>query len=315
MPRAQLNPIELEYQTFGQPEDTPVLLIMGLGMQLLGWPEEFCRNLARAGYYVIRYDNRDVGLSSKLEQLGRPPLLLNMLRHSLGWKIPAPYTLDDMAEDAIGLLDTLGIARAHVVGASMGGMIAQLVVTHAPERALSLTSIMSTTSAPGLPGPTVAARACLTRRPPRKAYLPEQRELMVEFMLNNLRVLQSPGFPMADEIAAARIRESLDRSLYPAGVLRQLLAVVSAPDRSTLLQQIKTPSLVVHGVDDPLIPLAAGQDTADKIPGARFVAVHGMAHDLAPGVCARLEALMLPHFAAAEDLARSRITATAEVIE
>ena len=300
MPRAHSNQIELEYQTFGLPDNPPVLLIMGLGMQLLGWPDDFCANLARAGYYVIRYDNRDVGLSTKLEHAGRPPLLLNMLRHSLGLRIPAPYTLDDMAADAMGLLDALQIPKAHIVGVSMGGMIAQLVVTHAPERALSLTSIMSSTSAPGLPGPTVAARACLTRRPPRKAYLPEQREMLVQFMLNNLRVLQSPGFPTPDELAAERIRASLDRSMYPAGVLRQLLAVVSAPDRSSLLAAIETPTLVIHGVNDPLIPVAAGKDTADKIPGAQFVPVHGMAHDLAPGVCARLEALLVPHFAAAE---------------
>ena len=303
MPRAQSNQIELEYQAFGLPSNPPVLLVMGLGMQLLGWPEDFCQNLARAGYYVIRFDNRDVGLSTRLEQLGRPPLLLNMLRHSLGLRIPAPYTLDDMAADALGLLDALGIPRAHIVGASMGGMIAQLIVTHAPERALSLTSIMSTSSAPGLPGPTVAARACLTRRPPRRAYLPEQREVLVQFMLSNLRVLQSPGFPTPDEMAAERIRTSVGRALYPAGVLRQLLAVVSAPDRSGLLASITTPTLVIHGVDDPLIPIAAGRDTADKISGARFVAVHGMAHDLAPGVCARLEELLIPHWSEALVLA------------
>ncbi|BCL74889.1 hydrolase [Jeongeupia sp. HS-3] len=296
MPQASANGLNIEYERFGNSDHPAVLLIMGLGMQLVGWPDEFCQSLAAEGFQVIRFDNRDIGLSSHLDHLGKPNLPWNLLKRSLGLTIKAPYSLDDMAADALGLLDALGIAQAHVAGVSMGGMIAQLVAARAPDRVLSLASIMSTSGAPGLPGPQAAAQAALIRRPPRGSNTPGQREILVDFMQRNFEVIQSPGFPTSIEMQKARIRRALDRAIHPVGVLRQLIAVAAAPDRSPLLATIRAPSMVIHGKDDPLIPPACGHDVASKIPGARWVEVPGMAHDMAPGVCVRLLELLPAHF-------------------
>ncbi|GAA5785545.1 alpha/beta fold hydrolase [Chitiniphilus shinanonensis] len=295
MPRVNANQIEIEYETFGPPERPAVLLIMGLGMQLVAWPEDFCRALADAGFHVIRYDNRDVGLSSHLNHLGRPRLPWQMLKRALGLPLRPHYTLDDMTEDAVGLLDALGIRHAHVVGVSMGGMIAQLLAARWPERVLTLSSVMSSSGAPGLPGPTPAAQAALLRRPPRGFYRPERREDLVSFLQDTFHMLNSPGFPIDPALQRQRIREGLDRALNPVGSLRQIMAVAAAPDRSAMLAAIGAPTLVVHGLDDPLLPVACGRDTAAKIPGARLVEVPGMAHDLSPGVCDTLLQLLVPH--------------------
>ncbi len=296
MPHVQANGLRIEYETFGNPQQPCVLLVMGLGMQMIGWPDDFCRQLAAAGYHVVRFDNRDIGLSTHMGHLGKPNLLWNIAKHSLGMKITAPYSLADMARDALGLLDALHIEHAHVVGVSMGGMIAQTLTGIAPERVLTLTSIMSTSGARGLPGPTPRAKAAILSRPPRGAYQPHKRDLLVEQYLGAIRVIGSPGFPMSDDAHRARIRRWLDRSIYPEGVLRQLLAVVQGPDRTPLLQRIERPTLVVHGKEDPLVPLACGRDTAAKIPAARLVEVPGMAHDLPPGVCEVLLHELIPHF-------------------
>ncbi|GGP17907.1 alpha/beta fold hydrolase [Silvimonas iriomotensis] len=305
MPQIRANKIAIEYETFGQPDRPAVLLIMGLGMQLLGWPEDFCQALANQGYYVIRFDNRDIGLSSHMDCCGKPNLMWAAMKHKLGLPLKPPYSLADMADDAIGLMDVLGLPRAHVVGASMGGMIAQIVASKAPDRVISLTSIMSSSGAPGLPGPNAAAQAALLKRAAPSLYRPQHREALIDFLHQNWQVLHSPGFPTPEIVQRERIRRSLDRAIYPQGVVRQLMAVVAGPDRSALLGKLTVPSYVIHGTDDPLIPLACGQDTASKIPGARFEEVPGMAHDLAPGVCALLLDRLPPHFEAAAAVQRA----------
>ncbi|MBM3115390.1 alpha/beta fold hydrolase [Jeongeupia naejangsanensis] len=299
MPQASANGLQIEYEQFGDASDPAVMLIMGLGMQLIGWPDEFCQSLAGTGFRVIRFDNRDIGLSSYLDDLGAPSLPWNLLKRRMGLAIRAPYSLDDMATDTLALMDALGIDAAHVAGVSMGGMIAQLVAARAPQRVLSLTSIMSTSGAGGLPGPTRAALAALVRRPPRNAYAPDHRDTLIDWMMRNFAVIQSPGFPTPAEVQRARLQRSLSRAIHPSGVLRQLFAVAAAPDRSPLLASIEVPSLIIHGSHDPLIRPACGRDCAAKIPSARLVEIDGMGHDMAPGVCARLLELLPPHFHAA----------------
>lgn len=315
MTQVAANHIQIEYETFGDPSNPAVLLIMGLGMQLLGWPEDFCRALAAHGYFVIRFDNRDIGLSSHLDHLGKPKLLWAALKHKLRLPIRPLYSLADMARDSLGLLDALHIQQAHVVGASMGGMIAQLVAVQAPQRVLTLTSIMSTTGAAGLPGPTKAAQTALLRVTPARLYQPAQREALIDFLQENWQVLHSPGFETPRDMQRERMRRSLDRSIHPQGVLRQLLAVAAGPDRSPQLARITTPTLVVHGTDDPLVPIACGRDTARKIPGARFEEIPGMAHDLPPGVCARLVPLLAAHFAATPEVTARPTERTAETLQ
>ncbi|AOY02089.1 alpha/beta fold hydrolase [Jeongeupia sp. USM3] len=299
MSQVSANGLQIEYERFGDPDAPAIVLVMGLGMQLIGWPDEFCQRLADAGFQVIRFDNRDIGLSSWLDHLGAPSLPWNLLKRRMGLAISAPYALDDMATDTLALMDALGLETAHIAGVSMGGMIAQLVAARAPQRVLSLASIMSTSGAAGLPGPTRAALAALIRRPPRNAYAEENRAAMIEWMMRNFAVIQSPGFPTPPEQQRARLHRSLARAVHPAGALRQLFAVAAAPDRSPLLATIRVPSLIIHGSHDPLIPPACGRDCAAKIPDARLVEVDGMGHDMAPGVCARLLELLPPHFHAA----------------
>ncbi len=296
MPKIHANNLHIEYEFFGDPAHPTVMLVMGLGMQLVGWPDDFCQDLANSGYRVLRFDNRDIGLSSHLDHLGKPNLIWGLLKRRIGLPIRAPYSLADMAQDAVALLDALQIEQAHVVGASMGGMIAQLVAGMAPHKVLTLTSIMSSSGAPGLPGPTPPAQAALLKRPPKGAYHPAQRDRLVEHYLNNSRVIYSPAFPMSEDARRARIRRGLDRSIHPEGILRQLLAIAQGPDRSPILQQIRQPTLVIHGKQDPLVPIACGRDTASKIPGARLVEIDGMGHDLPPGVCQLLVEALVPHF-------------------
>lgn len=296
MPKVSANNIHIEYEFFGDPSHPTVMLVMGLGMQLVGWPDEFCHDLAQSGFRVLRFDNRDIGLSSHLDHLGKPNLLWGLLKRRIGLSIHAPYSLTDMAQDAVALLDALNIEHAHVVGASMGGMIAQLVAGMAPQRVLTLTSIMSSSGAPGLPGPTPKAQAALLKRPPKAAYQPHRRDQLVEHYLHTGKIIRSPAFPMSEEARRARIRRGLDRSIHPEGVLRQLMAIAQGPDRSPILQNIHQPTLVIHGKQDPLVPIACGRDTANKIPSAKLLEIEGMGHDLPPGVCQLLVEAMVPHF-------------------
>lgn len=277
MPRAQANGIELEYDTFGDPARPAMLLIMGLGVQMLGWDERFCNMLADRGYFVIRFDNRDIGLSTKVE--GGP--MPNPLELMAGNYSSASYTLDDMADDTAGLLDALGIDAAHVVGASMGGMIGQVLACRHAERVQSLTSIMSSTGSreTGQPKPEVLA-ALITP-------IPGDRAGYVDATTNMFKLIGSPGYPPDEHELRAVIGASYDRSYYPAGFLRQLAAIAASGDRGRTIRAIGVPTLVIHGEEDPLITLSGGEATAASIPGSKLVKIPGMGHDLPPALWPR----------------------------
>jgi pimeloyl-ACP methyl ester carboxylesterase len=280
------NGIQVEAETFGNRADPCVLLIMGLGMQLTAWHEGFCRMLAEEGFYVIRFDNRDVGLSTHFEQFGRPNIPLLLLQKFIGFTPKAPYALTDMANDAVALLDQLKISRAHIVGASMGGMIAQTLAIQSPERVLSLTSIMSTTGARALPGPTSEARKALLKPVPKQATTKttEGIDLLVDGYVATFSVIGSKKFlPKNDQelsVFRARISHNIKRSYRPWGVARQLAAILASPDRTRALNKLAVKALVIHGEDDPLVRPACGAATAKAIPGARLAMIKDMAHDL-----------------------------------
>jgi pimeloyl-ACP methyl ester carboxylesterase len=278
VPQVAANGIQLEYESFGASDDPAVILIMGLGAQLTRWPVPFCEALVAQGFRVIRFDNRDVGLSTKLDTEPVPMIASIVAARMAGRKPQVPYTLHDMAADTVGLMDALGIARAHLAGVSMGGMIAQLVAADYPQRVLSLTSIMSTSGNPSLPPPTPAAAATLISRAPH----PDNLAAYVQHVLGVMRVLASPAAPFDEEALRARIERDVRRSYSPAGYGRQLAAVTATGDRSASLRRIKAPTVVVHGAEDPLLPLAAGIHTADLIPGAELRIVRGMGHDMPP---------------------------------
>lgn len=295
MPRAQTNNIELEYETFGNPADPAILLIMGLGGQLILWPEDFCRLLAQAGYFVIRYDNRDIGLSSKMQDAGRTRLMRAGLRAALGLKVQAPYTLDDMARDAVGLLDTLKIERAHVVGVSMGGMIAQLLAAHYPRRVDRLVLWMTTSGNPRLPGPSLKLRLRLVKRPKHT-----DRESMIRHSMETWRLIGSPKFPPDPATLRDKVERSFDRAFYPPGLARQTLAIIASGNRVLLLRRITAPTLILHGADDPLVPVHGAHDLARHIPGARMEVIPGMGHDLPTTLLPRLGGMILDHLQRSE---------------
>jgi pimeloyl-ACP methyl ester carboxylesterase len=274
MPRAAANGIELEYEVFGDDRATPLVLIMGFASQMIVWDEDFCRALSNRGHRVIRFDNRDVGRSTKVDHLGTLNLAATMVAHRLGRGIESPYTLDDMAADTAGLLDALGLASAHLCGASMGGMVAQTLAYRRPDRVRSLTSIMSTTGDPDLPQAGLRVQGALLRP------APADREGYAEHSAKLWRILGSPGFPFDEEQVRARARRAFDRGLYPKGISRQLTAILAHGSRRERLRDVVAPTLVIHGEDDPLIPVAGGHDTARCIAGARLVTVPGMGHDL-----------------------------------
>jgi pimeloyl-ACP methyl ester carboxylesterase len=239
------------------------------------WPDELVEALVGEGFRVIRYDNRDIGLSQKIEGARAPSLPVQVLRKKIGFPARVPYTLTDMAHDGIGVLDALGIARAHAVGASMGGMIAQLMAVHHADRLLSLTSIMSTTGNPKLPPAEKNAMGALIA--PLKGM---DEDTLVEHGLNIVRNIGSPGFPFDPEEQRAKVLRNVRRSVYPAGPPRQLAAIIDDGDRRARLAQVRVPTLVLHGEDDPLIKLPAAEDTAAAIPGARLVTIPGWGHDI-----------------------------------
>lgn len=285
--------IELDYESFGDAGAPTVLLIMGLGMPGVAWPDLFVEGLVGAGFRVIRYDNRDCGHSSKISGGRLPDLRLSIVRALLRRTVSAPYTLDDMAADAVGLLDALAIERAHLVGVSMGGMIAQNVAALYPQRVASLTSIMSSTGNPSLRvsmGKPRALRAILSR-PARTS----DTEALVEHYARVFGVIGSPGFAVDEELLRHNLRRIVSRGIYPAGTARQLLAILASGDRRPLLTRIRAPTVVVHGSDDPLVPVAAGRDTAAHISGSRLVIIRGMGHDLPPGVLPLLQQQVVEH--------------------
>ncbi len=271
---ARANGIDLCYEIFGDPAAEPMLLIMGLGAQMIHWDDDFCRQLAARGFRVIRFDNRDIGQSSKLSG-GKPLTALELLKLRL-LKIPvkAPYRLSDMAEDTVGLMDALGIKSAHLVGASMGGMIAQEIAISFPQRVRSLTSIMSTTGNPRLPGPTREATAILMA-PPVKS-----REEFMERFAKTWKVLRAGSFPEDEALDGARAERTFARGLNPAGAGRQLRAILASGSRKERLRNVKAPTLVIHGTVDPLVRPAGGKDTAASIPGAKLLMIERMGHAL-----------------------------------
>jgi pimeloyl-ACP methyl ester carboxylesterase len=291
MPSVDINGITITYESSGDPGGPAVLLNMGLALQLISWPYEFVDGLVQRGYRVIRYDNRDAGLSSQFDHLGAPNLWLAYLRHLLGWRQRAAYTLHDMAGDAVGLLDALGVAAAHIVGVSMGGMVSQIMAARYPDRALSLTSIMSSSGRPGLPGPTGAARRILLRLTPSAHH----RSRVVEQMVDTFRTIGSPAYPTPEALLRRMAGEAVERNVNGGGVARQLVAIAASGDRSALLRDIRCPALVIHGDADPLVPCACGIDTARQIPGARLELIRGMGHDMPPALMDRLLALLDQH--------------------
>lgn len=279
MPTTTANGIELFYEDHpapgGDPSLEPILLVMGLGAQMTLWPDEFVAALVNHGHRVIRYDNRDIGLSQKMEGARAPGVAWQVIRKRIGWPAKVPYTLSDMADDGIHLLSALEIERAHVVGASMGGMIAQLMAVNHGDRVRSLTSIFSTTGHPKLPQAEKHAIDALT------APIPSMEEgALVEHGLNIRRNIGSPGYPGDPEWLRERVLQTVRRSVYPAGLPRQLAAIIDDGDRRERLKQVSAPTLVLHGEDDPLVKVEGGRDTAAHIPGAKLVTVPGWGHDL-----------------------------------
>ena len=267
---AKANGVEIVFETFGDREHPTVLLIMGLGVQMLGWDWEFCELLAAQGFQVVRFDNRDVGRSTKIEGGPRP----DVMAAAAGDLSSASYTLDDMADDCAGLLDHLGVKTAHVVGASQGGMIAQALAIRHRRRVLSLTSVMSSTGDRAVGQPHPEAIPALLTRPPAN------REQFVESAVATWRVIGSPGFERDEAALRERAGASFDRGYYPEGTARQLVAILASGDRTEALRGLDLPTQVIHGADDVLIDVSGGRATAAAIPGARLELVEGMGHDL-----------------------------------
>ncbi len=283
--RAAVGRIELAYETFGDTDAPPMLLIAGLATQMLGWDEQFCMQLADKGFHVIRFDNRDVGRSTHLDDADVPNLRAMMRGRG---RSAAPYTLVDMADDTAGLLDALGLESAHVVGMSMGGMIAQQLAISHPHRVRTLTSMMSTPS-------RAVGQARLKAQ--RVLFLPPatDQEAAAQRALKVYRVIGSPGYPVDEGRVADVARRSFARGNDPAGVARQYAAIVVSPDRSPGLRALTIPTLVIHGEDDPLVQVDGGRATAKTVPGARLVVVPGMGHDLPQQLWPRLVDEVVTH--------------------
>ncbi len=285
MQRTSVGDVEIAYESFGTPGDTPLLLVMGLATQMLGWPDEFCRGLADRGLHVVRFDNRDIGLSSHLDHAGAPDVAA--LMSGAG---SAAYSLADMADDTAGLLDALDWDSAHVVGASMGGMIAQSLAIRHPQRVRSLTSIMSTTGDRSVGGPAEAALGVLFAPAART------RDEALQRAVDTYRVIGSPGFEFDEPALRDRAGLSFDRAHDPAGVARQLAAILTTDDRTPHLGEISVPTLVIHGAQDTLVDVSGGRATTAAIPGAELWEVEGMGHDLPralwPEITERITALV-----------------------
>jgi pimeloyl-ACP methyl ester carboxylesterase len=270
VPDVQANGIQLSLQTLGDPADPALLLVMGLGAQLIDWPQEFCEQLAGRGFFVIRFDNRDAGLSTSRPEWGVPDVRAIVA----GDRATVPYLLTDLAADTAGLLDALGVRRAHVVGASMGGMIAQQVAIDHPDRVASLCSIMSTTGDRSVGRSTPEAAAVLGAAPA------PDRATAVATAVAAARTIGSPRYPAPEEELLSRAEAKYDRGYNPLGTLRQYAAIIASPDRTAALHEVTVPTVVIHGADDPLISVTGGQATAAAVPGAELIVLEGMGHDL-----------------------------------
>lgn len=262
--------IELCYQTFGDPADEPLLLVMGLSGPMTWWDAEFCEQLVEAGFYVVRYDNRDTGRSTKVQARVTRAMLL---RAFTGQRVRAPYSVSDLAADAFGLLDHLGLDSAHVAGISMGGMIAQTMAIERPSRVRSLVSIMSTTGrrTVGWQSPKLLPALIAPRQPGRESYVQTSAAMW--------KMIGSPAYPVDHDALAARAGETFDRGWDARGVLRQMLAVLTQPDRTVRLRAVRVPTLVVHGLSDRMVHVSGGRATAAAVPGAELLLIDGMGHD------------------------------------
>ncbi|HET9199056.1 MAG TPA: alpha/beta hydrolase [Solirubrobacterales bacterium] len=267
---APANGIELCYQEMGDPDGEPLLMVMGLATQMIAWDEDLCAMLAERGFRVVRFDNRDIGRSSRIDRAGVP----NLLAMAVGRRAKAPYLLRDMAADTVGLMDHLGIESAHLVGASMGGMIVQSTAIDHPHRVRSLTSIMSTTGSRRVGHPSYKTFGLLLGRPPR------EREAAIERVVKTFKLIGSPGYPFEEERVRAIAGRSFDRGHSQAGIARQLHAITASGDRTPGLRKLDVPALVIHGSNDVLVNPSGGRATAKAIPGARLKMVDGMGHDL-----------------------------------
>ena len=284
---AKIGDVEITYDTFGDPSAPPMLLIMGLGAQMIRWDEAFCQAIAAQGRWVIRFDNRDVGLSTKFDDAGIPDVM-SLIQ---GKPTDTPYKLKDMADDAVGLLDELGIKKADVVGVSMGGMIAQTMAIHHPDRVRTLTSIMSSTGNPTLPQPKPEAMAVLLAPPV------SNRDDYITNSLESARVLHGPVYPLNEDYVRGYAELSYDRCYNPQGFTRQLGAIMTSGSRNEDLGKVKIPTLVIHGDVDPLVPVEGGKDTANSIPDAKLVIIEGMGHSFPTEVVPKILQELLQHTA------------------
>ena len=284
---AKVGPLEIAYDTFGNPKLPPMLLIMGLGAQMIRWDEAFCNALAAQGHWVIRFDNRDVGLSTKFDKAGVPDIM-SLIQ---GKRVDVPYRLKDMAADAIGFLDTIGVKKADVVGISMGGMIAQSIAIHYPERVRTLTSIMSSTGNPKLPQARPEAMTILL------APAASNRDNYITSELKAAKVLHGTKFPLNEDYVRNYAERSYDRCFDPQGLPRQLGAILASGSRNEALAKLKIPTLVIHGSADPLVPVEGGKDTANSIPGAKLLIIDGMGHSLPVEVAPQILQAILQHTA------------------
>lgn len=280
MPRARTcQGIEIEYECFGETDAPPMVLVMGFAMQMVAWDERFCEMLASRGpYRVVRFDNRDVGLSTKLSSHGMP----DMARAMSGDRSAAPYSIEDMADDVVGLLDAIGAKRAHLAGVSMGGFIVQSVACRAPDRVASIASIMSSTGDRSVGAPRPEALGVLLSPPPM------DREGRIEHAVRVWRAIRSPGFEFDEARIRDRTARAWDRDADPIGAARQMAAILCARDRTGDLGNVRVPAVVIHGTDDPLVTHSGGEATARAIPGAKLVSIQGLGHDLPEGAWHRI---------------------------
>lgn len=294
MPRAKLSEVELDYEIHGGAEGRPLVLLRGLGTQRIQWAPEFCQALVAEGHQLVTFDNRDVGLSTHLTASGVPDLSAVVQAVQAGNRPDVPYTLDAMADDVAGLMDALGWETAHVAGISMGGMITQVVGYRHPGRVRSLVPIMATTGNPAVPPPTPAALERLL------APAPEERDAYIEHSLAGALVFGSPGYPLDEDAYRLLAGRVFDRAFDPAGIARQFAAIQAHGDRRPQLARISAPTLVIHGLDDPLVSVEGGRDTAASIPGAELLEIPGMGHDVPPGLFEQLASAIGDHTRKAE---------------
>ena len=295
MPTASANGISLAYELSGDRRAPAVALVMGLGMPLVFWPDAFVDGLAKAGFRVLRFDNRDCGLSQRIEADPHPPIPVAMARSMMGLEVHAPYTLADMADDVVGLLDALAIDKAHVVGASLGGMIAQVLAARRPRRVASLTSIMSSSGNPFVSMARPRALGAILHRPDN----PQDPASVTDHLVHVMEIIGSPGYPADKKALREMCARAAGRGYDTHGTARQMLAMLASGDRRAELEKIRVPTLVMHGTDDPLVPKAAGREVARIVPGAKLVEFDGMGHDLPAALIPKFVAAIVDHCRAA----------------